>query len=150
MEFSTKSSSSGSLKLEISLKLTIVHLQVYPNHSNDKHSYAYSKMMMKTILFVLISCYSIQEWIEHWKRKQLVKKELTKMKPRLQFFKSNGEFWSNKWQKFKEDYNVTSATMQSSLRLLIKSSFSAQRRHGTRIKLLSSSLPMQKNFFESS
>jgi hypothetical protein len=74
--------------------------------------HAYSKVMMKIISFVIINCYSAKEWIERRKRKQLVKKELNRMKPSFQLFKSNGEFWLEKWKQFKVDYNVTSATIQ--------------------------------------
>jgi hypothetical protein len=34
------------------------------NRPNDKRPYAYPKVTMKTIFFVLISCYSAKEWIE--------------------------------------------------------------------------------------
>jgi hypothetical protein len=47
---------------------------------------------MKTISFVLISCFSTKEWIERSKKKQLVKRELNKLKPRLQLFGANKEF----------------------------------------------------------
>jgi hypothetical protein len=46
---------------------------------------------MKTISSVLISCYSTKEWIERHRRKQLVRRELNRMK-------ENGEFWSEKWK----------------------------------------------------
>jgi hypothetical protein len=48
--------------------------------------------MMKTISSVLISCYSAKEWIERRKRKQLVRRELNRLKSTLQLFKTNGEF----------------------------------------------------------
>jgi hypothetical protein len=67
---------------------------------------------MKTISSVLISCYSAKEWIERRKRKQLVRRELYKMKPRLQLFGANVEFICTSWKAFKTKYNITSATMQ--------------------------------------
>jgi hypothetical protein len=57
------------------------------NHPNDKRPYAYPKVTMKTISSVLIRCYNTKEWIERCKKKQLVRKELNKMKPTLQLFK---------------------------------------------------------------
>jgi hypothetical protein len=47
---------------------------------------------MKTISFVFFSCYSLKDWIEQRKKKQLVRRELNRMKPRLQLFGSNGNF----------------------------------------------------------
>lgn len=67
---------------------------------------------MKTISFDLISCYNAKKWVECRKRKQLVRRELNKMKLVLQLFKTNGKFYSEKWKKFKEDYHITNATMQ--------------------------------------
>jgi hypothetical protein len=54
--------------------------------------YAYPKVTMKTISSVLIGSYSANGWIERRKRKQLVRKELHNLKPRLQLFSTNGEF----------------------------------------------------------
>jgi hypothetical protein len=45
--------------------------------------YAYSKVMMKMISAVLIGCYSVKDWMEQRKRKQLVRRELHNLKPRL-------------------------------------------------------------------
>jgi hypothetical protein len=62
------------------------------NRSGDSCGYAYPKVTMKTISFVLFSCYSVKDWIEQRKKKQLVRRELNRMKPRLQLFGSNGNF----------------------------------------------------------
>jgi hypothetical protein len=51
---------------------------------------------MKTISSVFISCYSAKDWIERQKRKQLVRRELNRLKSTLQLFKTNGEFWLDK------------------------------------------------------
>jgi hypothetical protein len=66
------------------------------NRPNNKQPYAYPKVTMKTISSILINCYSAKEWIERRKRKQLVRRELNRMNPRLQLFKANGEFWPEK------------------------------------------------------
>jgi CRISPR/Cas system CSM-associated protein Csm2 small subunit len=81
------------------------------NRSRESHVYAYPKVTMKTISSVLIGCYNAKDWIERWKRKQLVRKELHNLKPRLQLFSANGEFSQMNWKTFKRNYNVTSATM---------------------------------------
>jgi hypothetical protein len=82
------------------------------NRSGDSHVYAYPKVTMKTISSVLIGCYSAKDWIERRKRKQLVRRELQNLKPRLHLFNQNGEFSHSNWKAFKRSYNVTNATMQ--------------------------------------
>lgn len=82
------------------------------NRSGDNRLYSYPKVTMKTISSVLISCYRAKEWIERRKRKQLVRRELNKLKPTLGLFKTNGEFNTEKWKAFKRNYNITSAMMQ--------------------------------------
>jgi hypothetical protein len=67
---------------------------------------------MKMISSMLIGCYSTKDWIEQRKTKQLVRRELHNLKPRLQLFSANGEFSCSNWQTFKRNYNITSATMQ--------------------------------------
>jgi hypothetical protein len=82
------------------------------NRSGESHEYAYPKVTMKTISSVFIGCYSAKDWIERRKRKQLVKRELHNQKPRFQLFSANGEFSRSHWWAFKQNYNVTSTTMQ--------------------------------------
>jgi hypothetical protein len=53
------------------------------NKVGDSNIYSYPKVTMKTISSVLISCYNVKGWIERRKQKQLVRRELHKMKPRL-------------------------------------------------------------------
>jgi DNA-directed RNA polymerase subunit L len=62
------------------------------NHPNKKCPNVYPKVTMKTISLNLISCYNAKEWIECLKRKQLLRRELNKMKPVLQLFKANSKF----------------------------------------------------------
>ena len=61
---------------------------------------------------VLIGYYSAKDWNGQWKRKQLVKKELYNLKPRLQLFSANNEFSRSNWRAFKQNYNVTNTIMQ--------------------------------------
>jgi hypothetical protein len=82
------------------------------NRSGESHVYAYPKVTMKTISSMLIGYYNAKDWIEQRKRKQLVRRELHNLKPRLQLFNSNGEFLRSNWRAFKQNYNVTNATMQ--------------------------------------
>jgi hypothetical protein len=62
------------------------------NKSGNSRIYSYFKVTMKATSSILISCYSVKEGIERRKQKQLVRKDLNKMKPRLQLFGANGEF----------------------------------------------------------
>jgi hypothetical protein len=48
----------------------------------------------------------------------LVRKELHKLKQILGLFKANGEFNTDRWEAFKKNYNITSATMQVLLEAL--------------------------------
>jgi hypothetical protein len=66
-------------------------------------------MTMKTISFVMISCYSTKVWIVQRKKKQLVRRELIKMKPRLQFFGANGVFNHANWRTFKTRHECNHA-----------------------------------------
>ena len=74
--------------------------------------YAYLKVTMKTISSIFIGCYSAKDWIEQWKRKQLVWGELHNLKPRLQLLSANREFSCSNWRTFKQNYNVTNAIMK--------------------------------------
>jgi hypothetical protein len=109
--------------------------------------YAYPKVMMKTMSSVLIGCYSAKNWIEQQKRKQLVKRELHNLKPRLQLFSANSEFSRSNWRAFKQNYNVTIATMQVLLEAPGEEFSSAKQMHNKnrRIEELS---PYTKQFFK--
>jgi hypothetical protein len=63
-------------------------------------------------LFRTHRCYNAKDWIERRKRKQLVRRELHNLKPRLQLFSVNREFSRSNWRIFKRNYNVTSAIMK--------------------------------------
>ena len=78
---------------------------------------------MKITSSILISYYSAKEWIEWHKRKQFVRRDLNKLKPRLQLFGANGEFNCVNWRAFKTKYNITSITMQILLEALGEESF---------------------------
>jgi hypothetical protein len=89
--------------------------------------FAYSKVTIKAILSVLISCYSTKEWIEWYKRKQLMQRQLNKLKPRLNLFGANGEFNCSNWRVFKKNYNINSTTMQALLEALGDEFFSGAK-----------------------
>lgn len=78
---------------------------------------------MKTISSVFIRWYSLKDWIKRRKKKQLVRKELHKLKPRFQLFSANGKFSRSNWYVFKRNYNVTSTTMQVLLEALSEEFF---------------------------
>ena len=103
---------------------------------------------MKTISFLLISCYNTNEWIERRKRKQLVKRELNRMNLRLQLFKANGEFWLEKWKLFKKNYNITSTMMQVLLEALREEFFSSPKQTRNKNKTVRQLSPYAKEFFQ--
>jgi hypothetical protein len=67
---------------------------------------------MKMNSSVLIGYYSSKDWNGRWKRKQLVKRELHNLKPRLQLFNTNSEFSHSNWRAFKRNYNITNTIIQ--------------------------------------
>jgi hypothetical protein len=93
----------------------------------------------------LISYYKEEEWIERRKRKQLVRKELDKIKPTLQLFDENGEFLSKKWKKLKKDYNVKSAMMQIFLEALGEE-FSSTKQTQNKNRTIEQLSPYAKEF----
>ena len=116
--------------------------------SGDSHQYLYPKVTMKTILLVLIGCYSAKDWIERQKRKQLVRRELQNLKPSLQFFKQNGEFSHTKWKAFKQSYIVTNATMQVLLEAPGEDFFSSTKQTRNKNQKIEELSPYAKQFFK--
>ena len=116
--------------------------------SGSSHIYSYPKVTMKTISSVLIGCYSAKDWIERWKRKQLVRRELQNIKPNLQFFKQNGDFSRTKWKAFKTSYNVTKATMQVLLEAPGEDFFSAAKQMRNKNRRIEELSPYAKQFFK--
>jgi hypothetical protein len=118
------------------------------NRSGESHVYAYPKVTMKMISSVLIGCYSAKDWIERRKRKQLVRKELHNLKPRLQLFSTNGEFSRTNWKTFKRNYNVTSATMQVLLEAPGEEFFSGAKQTCNKNRAIEELSPYAKQFFK--
>ena len=81
------------------------------NQSSEKRSHSYPKVTIKKISSVLDDCYTIVEWVERWKRKNLVMKELQAIDPSLGLLNSRNEIISENWKKFKKDCFFSSATM---------------------------------------
>jgi hypothetical protein len=103
---------------------------------------------MKTISSMLISCYSAYEWIEQWKRKQLMRKEFNKMKPRLQLFGANREFNCIDWRTFKRNYNVISTTMQALFEAPGEEFFSCAKQMRNKNRSIEELSPYTKEFFQ--
>jgi len=60
---------------------------------------------------MLESCYTCKEWVERWKRKYLVKKELDHLDPSLGLLNAFKDFNVEKWREFKASRNITSKTI---------------------------------------
>jgi hypothetical protein len=76
-----------------------------------------------------------------------VNKKLNKIKPTLQHFKANREFWSKKWKKFKENYTITSTTMQVLLEAPNKEFFSSTMQTGNKNRINEQLSLYAKEFF---
>lgn len=82
------------------------------NRSGTKRTQRWPKVVIKQPASVLESCYTVKEWVERRKRKQLVRRELTKIKPELAFYDATGNLILDRWKQFKREYFVSSATMR--------------------------------------
>ena len=80
--------------------------------SGESRAFGYPKVIVKQTSKVLEDCYSAKEWLERWKHKIIVRRELNKLKPSLGFFNAAGAFQPQRWKKFKHDYNVTRVSMR--------------------------------------
>jgi hypothetical protein len=110
--------------------------------------YAYPKVTTKMISSVLIGCYRAKDWIERRKRKQLLRRVLHNLKPRLQLFSTNGEFSRSHWRAFKQNYNVTSATMQVLLKAPGEEFFSGAKQTCNKNWRIEELSPYAKQFFK--
>ena len=81
------------------------------NQSGEKWKFPYPKVTIKSISFVLESCYNTKDWVERRKKKQLVKRELNNIDPTLGLINANRELIHAKWKAFKRARNITSASM---------------------------------------
>jgi hypothetical protein len=79
--------------------------------------------------------------------KQLVRRELSKLKPRFNLFGANGEFNRSNWRAFKKNYNVTSATMQVLLEALGDKFFSGTKQTQNKNWSIEDLSPYAKEFF---
>nr|PNR52876.1 hypothetical protein PHYPA_009251 [Physcomitrium patens] len=81
------------------------------NQSREKRKFPYPKVTIKSISSVLESCYSMKDWVERRKRKQLVKKELDNIDPSLGLINAEGDLIHENWKAFKTARNITSASI---------------------------------------
>ena len=81
------------------------------NQGGEKHRHSYPKVTIKKISSVIDDCYTIQEWVERHKRKNLVIKELHAIDPSLGLLNPKNEIISENWKKFKKERFFLSATM---------------------------------------
>ena len=82
-------------------------------------------------------CYSVKKW-----------RELNKLKPSLGFYNAAGAFQPQRWKKFKNDYNVTHASMRVLLDALGKEFFAAAKQVASKNKSIDELSPYVKEFFK--
>ena len=92
------------------------------NQSGEKQKFPYLKVTIKSISYVLGSCYSMKDWVKRRKRKQLVKRELHNIDPSLALINAE-ELIDKNWKAFKGSQNITSASMNVLLERLGESYF---------------------------
>ena len=122
----------------------ILHLL---NRSGTKRSFPYPMVTIKQPSKVLESCYSAKEWLERWKRKALVKRELNKLRPSLGFLNAAGEFQLDRWKHFKADYSITSASMRVLLEALGEEYFVVAKLTSNKNKPIEELSAYAKQFF---
>ena len=81
------------------------------NQTGEKRKQPYPKVTVKSVSSMLDSCYTAGEWLERWKRKHLVKKELHQIDPKLGLMNAKNEIIVENWKKFKTKYMFSRATM---------------------------------------
>ena len=116
--------------------------------SGESRVLGYPKVTVKQISRVLEDCYSAKEWLERRKRKIIVRRELNKLKPSLGFYNAAGAFQPQRWKKFKNDYNVTRASMQVLLDAPGDEFFAAAKQVASKNKSIDELSPYAKEFFK--
>ena len=134
----------GNLSLQ-DLERLATHLL---NQSGKKRKFPYPKVTIKAISFVLESCYSMKEWVERRKRKQLVKQELNNIDPTLGLINANGELIHAKWKAFKHARNITSASMHMLLERPGETYFAEAKQLKSKNKTCAQISPAAVEFFK--
>ena len=118
------------------------------NQSREKWKFPYPKVTIKSISFVLESCYSTKEWVERRKRKQLVKRELNNINPTLGLINIDGELIYAKWKAFKRARNITSVSMNVLLELPGETYFAKAKQLKSKNKTCARISPATAEFFK--
>ena len=116
--------------------------------SGESRVLGYPKVTVKQTSRVLEDCYSAKEWLERRKRKIIVRQELNKLKPNLGFYNAGGAFQPQRWKKFKNDYNVTRASMRVLLDAPGEKFFAAAKQVASKNKSIDELSPYTKEFFK--
>ena len=91
--------------------------------SGEKRIFGYPKVTIKQTSKVLEDCFSAKEWLEHWKRKRIIRQKLKKLKPNLRLFNAAGVLQPKKWKKLTVTTTSRASAWIFSLRLQEKSIF---------------------------
>ena len=126
-------------------KKLILHIL---GRSGESRVLGYPKVTVKQTSRVLEDCYSAKEWLERWKRKIIVRRELNKLKPNLGFYNAGGAFQPQRWKKFKNDYNVTRVSMRVLLDAPGEEFFAAAKQVASKNKSIDELSPYAKEFFK--
>ena len=118
------------------------------SRSGEKRIFRYPKVIVKQTFRVLEDCYSAKEWLEWHKRKIIIRRELSKLKPSLGFFNATGAFQPQRWKKFKCNYNITRASMRVLLEAPGEEYFAAAKQMANKNKSIKDLSSYAKVFFK--
>jgi hypothetical protein len=117
------------------------------NKPDPKRTLAYPKVTMKQVKGVHLDCYSAMDWLERCKRKTIVKRHIHNLRPDLMLISSSGEFKKESWKKFKEDFQITPATLNVLLSAPGEEFFSQAKMPHNKNKSLEQLSPYAASFF---
>ena len=118
------------------------------NKPDEKRLYAYPKVTMKATKVAYPDCYSAFEWLERTKRKTIVKRQIHNLRPDYMLFSSSGDFMKSNWKKFKEDFAITSATLNVLLTAPGEEYFKEAKLSSSRNKAIADISPYAAEFFK--
>lgn len=117
------------------------------NKPNPKRTLAYPKVTMKQVKGVHLDCYSAMDWLERCKRKTIVKRHIHNLRPEFMLISSSGDFKNESWKKFKQDFQITPATLNVLLSSPGEEFFSQAKMPCNKNKSLEDLSPYAAGFF---
>ena len=87
--------------------------RLIPNRLGPSRKLPHPKVVVKQPTTVVEDCYSVKEWIEHWKKKATARFQLHLIRPKLGLYTDgNKQFVQTAWKNFKKQFSITKASMR--------------------------------------